>query len=86
MSGYNLIIRTADRTRKAEISVSPEQRISEIIQAAIDNWKLPTDVEYTIVNTSSGKRLDDTKTLSQAEVSAGDTLEIQPVLVAGGIG
>ena len=83
MDELKLIIRTADRTRKAEITVSADQTVSDVLQAAIDNWSLAKDVDYTIVNTQTGKTLVKSQTLRQAGVSNGDALEIQPVLVAG---
>ena len=83
MDNIKIIIRTADKTRKAEIDVSPLQRVSEVIKAAQDNWSLPSDIEYTTINTSSGTVLNAGDTLEKAGVNNGDVLEIQPHLVAG---
>jgi hypothetical protein len=83
MPELKLIIRTADQTRKAEISVAPNNKCAEILEAAINNWSLPVDTDYTIVNASTGKALTPNTTLENSGVSNGDILEIQPVLVAG---
>ena len=83
MADLSLIIRTADQTRKAEITVNQDNKCSEIIEAAINNWSLPLDTDYSIVNTTSGKSLEPNSTLTEAGVKDKDILEIQPVLVAG---
>ena len=80
---YKLSIRTADQTRRADLSLSPEQRGAEIIQSAVDHWALPADADYTLVNVTQGRALKPNETLAQAGVKAGDLLEVQPVLVAG---
>lgn len=86
MSDINLIIRTADRARKAEITVVDTQTCGDIIQAAIDNWALPKETDYTVTNVSKtpAQTLNPSTSLAKAGVVAGEILEIQPVLVAGG--
>ncbi len=83
MSEVNLIIRTADQTRKAEVQLDSGSTAADVIQASVDNWSLPTDTDYSLVNTSSGKAITPNTTLSDAGVKDGDILEVQPVLVAG---
>lgn len=80
---YKLSIRTADQTRRAELSLAPEQKGAEIIQSAVEHWALPADADYTLVNVTQGRALKPNETLGQAGVNAGDLLEVQPVLVAG---
>lgn len=86
MSEINLIIRTADRARKAEIMISDAQTCGEVIQAAVDNWALPKETDYTVTNVSKTppQTLNPSSLLSSAGVAAGEVLEIQPVLLAGG--
>jgi hypothetical protein len=81
---YKLSIRTADQTRRAELALSPHQTGAEIIQSAVDHWVLPTDADYTLVNVTQGRAVKPNETLDEAGVNAGDVLEVQPVLVAGG--
>ncbi len=83
MSEFVLLIRTADQTRKAEITISQDNTCADIIQSAVTNWKLPKDTDYTIVNVTNGKSLTPADTLVKSGVSNNDILEIQPVLVAG---
>ena len=83
MSEVNIIIRTADQTRKAEVSMAANTTGADVIQASVDNWSLPTDTDYSLVNVTSGKTIIPTSTLNSLEVKNGDILEVQPVLVAG---
>lgn len=77
-----LTVRTADQTRKAAVEIDPETTGSKVIQTAAENWSLPTNTDYALVNTTTGKMIAPGELLKDA-VNPGDTLEIQPVLVAG---
>lgn len=77
-----LTVRTADQTRKAAVEIAPEQTAAEVIQAAAENWALPTDTDYALVNTTTGKMIAPGDKLGE-NAQPGDTLEVQPVLVAG---
>ena len=52
-----LYVRTADQTRRAELDLEAQSTGADIIQAAVDNWALPADTDYTLVNTTTGKAL-----------------------------
>ena len=67
---------------RAELDLEASSTGADIIQAAVDNWALPADTDYTLVNTTTGKALAPGDDLSQG-VRPGDVLEVQPVLVAG---
>jgi hypothetical protein len=86
MSEVKIIIRTADQTRKAEVAMDRNNTGGDVIQAAVDNWSLPTDTDYSLVNTSSGKAIMPAQALNEDIVKDGHILEVQPVLVAGGDG
>lgn len=83
MEPLNVIIRTADQTKKAEVSLEPTNTGADVIQAAIDNWSLPSDTDYTLVNASGGESIVPASTLKENNIQNGAILEIQPVLVAG---
>ena len=83
MSEVTIVVRTADQARKAEVSMSRTNTGADLIQSAVGNWNLPTDTDYSLVNTSTGRSLVPSEPLSEALVSNGHILEIQPVLVAG---
>ena len=78
-----LAVRTADQTRRAELTLEMDRTGAEIIQSAVDHWALPADADYALVNVTTGKALAPHDTLAQSGVKQGDMLEIQPVLVAG---
>jgi hypothetical protein len=77
-----LYVRTADQTRRAELNLDPGSTGADIIQAAVDNWTLPADTDYTLVNTTTGRALAPGEDLAKG-ARPGDVLEVQPVLVAG---
>ncbi|WP_281020114.1 hypothetical protein [Minwuia sp. IMCC3060] len=83
MSEVNIIIRTADQTRKAEVTMAREHTGGDVIQAAVDNWSLPGDTDYALVNSTNGKSILPDQALGEGTVKEGDILEVQPVLVAG---
>ncbi len=83
MSEINVIIRTAEQTRTAEVALDANNTGADVIQASVDSWSLPTDTDYSLVSTTSGKTITPNSTLGASEIKDGDILEVQPVLVAG---
>jgi hypothetical protein len=83
MAALNVIVRTPDQTKKAEIGLQSENTGKDVIEAAIQNWALPRDTDYSLVNITQGKALQHGSTLKDAGVENGNILEVQPVLVAG---
>jgi hypothetical protein len=79
----NVIVRTADQTRKAELTVAYDTSCGELIAAAVENWSLDSTVDYSIANVSQNIALDPDETLLKSRIEEGDMLEVQPVLVAG---
>lgn len=79
----NILIRNADQTQKAEISVSRFALCREILEEAQDNWSLPKDENYKLVSVTASKELRLEKTLADEDVQEGDLLHVQPILVAG---
>jgi hypothetical protein len=84
MSEVTVVIRTADQTRKAEVTMSRDLTGADLIQAAVDKWSLPRDTDYSLVNSSGNITISPTDSLASRGVKDGDILEVQPVLVAGG--
>ena len=83
MSEVKFVVRTADQTRKAEVSLARTMVGADVIQAAVQNWAMPVDTDYTLVNIATGKAILPTQALSEGVVDDGNVLEVQPVLVAG---
>ena len=79
----SVIVRTADQTRKAELTVAYNTSCGELIAAAVENWSLDSTVDYSIANVSQNIALDPDESLLKSQVVEGDMLEVQPVLVAG---
>jgi hypothetical protein len=85
MSDVNVtvLIQTADRVRKAEVTVPRSMTVSELVEETKKNWKLTGDVSYRLQNVTKGKELAPNEKLSLDLVSDKDLLEIQPLLEAG---
>jgi hypothetical protein len=83
MSEVTFVVRTADKARKAEVTLARASTGGDVIQAAVDNWSLPVETDYMLVNATSGKTIMPNDNLTEGVVKAGDILEVQPVLVAG---
>ena len=83
MEQVKVIVRTADQTRKAEVEMERSNTGADVMQAAVDNWALPTDTDYSLVNVSTGQVLAPSQALEKGSVDDGNILEVQPVLVAG---
>jgi hypothetical protein len=80
---HKLSIRLADGTRKADVEVPADLTGQDLVQSAIKNWQLTSNNDYQLVNVTRGCVITPNDTLSSSRVSAGDVLELQPVLVAG---
>lgn len=85
MATINVIVRTADKARKAELEIDDAQTGADIIKAATDNWSLPADVEYTLANVSAtpARIIAPGSSLAAAGVTTGVMLEVQPVVLGG---
>ena len=83
MTEVKFILRTADQLRKVEVTVLRATTGTELIDEAVKNWNLPTDTDYSLVNTSTGRGILPTQNLSADTVEDGHIVELQPVLVAG---
>ncbi len=82
MKDIKLTVRTADQTRRADIALPTDSAGTAVLQTAVDNWALPSDTDYSLVNVTTGQVLNPRETLD-GKVKEGDVLEVQPVLVAG---
>jgi hypothetical protein len=78
-----VILRTADQTRKTEVSIPSGMTGNEVIEAAIENWALPKDVTYTLVNTTRNQVLNSSQPVCGQNVEPGDILSLDNTLTAG---
>ncbi len=82
MSDVKVTVRTADQTRRADVELSASSQGTALLQHAVNNWALPADSDYTLVNVTTGQVLNPREVLD-GRIKDGDILEVQPVLVAG---
>jgi uncharacterized ubiquitin-like protein YukD len=79
-------VQTVNKAQSAEVEIESDTKAADIIDTAIDNWELPKDTAYKLTNKSTGITLNNSQTLQAQGVTAGDILEIQPNIKAGGNG
>jgi hypothetical protein len=70
------MIRTADKTKKGEFTLPRSSTVTDIIEASKNNWSLPKDAEYRLVNVTKRKQLLPRDMLSEDKVSNKDELEL----------
>jgi len=83
MTQLKCYVRTADKTKKAEIGISPEVTVQEIIETCIEKWSLPDDVSYNLVSINRNMVLNPNYPLIDLGLQEGEILELQPILEAG---
>lgn len=83
MSDIAVQLRTANRDRKADISVAPDVLVEELLEEARDNWSLPPQYDYILRVERLGRQLSPDESLGSAGVLAGDVIEIQQISDAG---
>lgn len=74
----SVILQTADRTRKAQVTVPRTMTVSDIIKASRGRWRLSLGMDFQIVNLNSNKQLLPHDTLNANNVQNGDVLMLQP--------
>lgn len=79
-----IYLQTADRTRKAQLTVPRSMRVRDIVKASAHRWFLSTRIDYQVANTTTGSILLSNETLSPERVHNGDVLMIQPFPTHGG--
>lgn len=79
----SIIVRMADGTRKAAVSLPPTLTITQLLETTQQKWKLPRNTNYAVRVERTGIQLDPSTTLNSAGVQEDDVLEIYPILEAG---
>jgi len=74
----SITVETMDQTRRADVSLSPHTEVGEILRLGRQNWKLPSDTDYALVNLRTGCQLEPRSTLGQQDVRAGDRAGRRP--------
>ena len=78
-------LQTADRTRKAMLTVPRSMKVIDVIKVSGRKWSMSNRVDYQIANTSTGRFLLANETLTPEKVRNGDVLMLQPFPTHGGI-
>ena len=73
-----VLIRTADKTKKAEVTLPRSMTANDLIAASKQNWVLPEDADYQLVNITKGRLLSPKQVLTPEQDADGDELEVQP--------
>jgi hypothetical protein len=73
-----IYLQTADRTRKAQVTLPRSMRVADIIKTSRQRWFMAVHVDYQIANVTTGELLLSNETLAPEKVRNGDTLMIQP--------
>jgi len=78
-------LQTADRTRKAQITLPRAMYVSDIIKASSGRWFLSRNMDYTVCNLTRNLQLLAGDSLSEDKVRNGDTLMLQPLALHGAL-
>ncbi len=71
-------LQTADRTRKAQVTLPRTMTASDIVKASRGRWRLSLGMDFQLVNLNTNRQLLPHETLSINNVSNGDVLMLQP--------
>jgi hypothetical protein len=71
-------LQTADRTRKAQVTVPRTMRIRDVVKTSAQRWFMSTRIDYQVANTTRGIVLLANEVLAPDRVHNGDVLMIQP--------
>ncbi|MEB3187512.1 MAG: hypothetical protein VKP72_08745 [bacterium] len=79
----SIIVRSADQTRKAAVTLPPDLTVQQFLRAVQQRWNLPVDSDYAVRLDRTGEQLDPQAFLTGAGVRENDILDIYPILEAG---
>ena len=82
-----ITVRTADRVQSGTLDIDDSQAASttvgDLLGELRSQWSLESSDDYFVRNDRAGKQLDQAKTLPDAGVKEGDTIEVVPIIQAG---
>ncbi|MDZ7958988.1 MAG: hypothetical protein RMY34_14090 [Aulosira sp. DedQUE10] len=79
----SVIVRMADGTRKAAVSLPGTLSIAQLLQTTQQRWNLPSNANYAVRIERTGQQLDPAANLASVGVEQNDVLEVYPILEAG---
>lgn len=83
MGEVNVILTTADRSRKAQVALPGETSVGELVALCKQKWSLPAAEDFAIRDTARNVQLNSKDSLLKAGVAQGTELQIFPLLEAG---
>jgi hypothetical protein len=78
-----IIVTTADKSRKAEVTLPSTMTVGELVATCKKNWSLPAGEDFAIRDASRNVQLGHKETLGGTGIVDGATLEVYPLLEAG---
>jgi hypothetical protein len=79
----SVLVQMADKTRKAEVTLSRSTTTKDLVEETKKNWSLSPNQDYTVTNLTKGRRLLSKDQFTEENVSDKDVLQIEPIIVAG---
>ena len=79
----SLVIRTADESRKAVVTLPALLTIEQLLQTTQQKWNLPSATNYAMRLERTGQQLDPATTLQSVGVQENDVLQLFPLLEGG---
>ena len=74
---------TADKAKKAQVSLPSDTTVAGLIESCKKNWALPATEDFAIRDPQNNVQLSTKDTLASAGISNGTQLEVYPLLEAG---
>jgi len=78
-----VLVSTADKTKRAEVTLPLAMSVSDLVATCKKNWSLPVSEDFAIRDTSRNVQLHSRDTLANAGLQDGTELEVYPLLEAG---
>jgi hypothetical protein len=79
------MLSTADKTRKAQVSLPDTMTVGELVALCKNKWTLPASEDFAVRDAKRNVQLDSRQSLSKAGVTSGTELEVYPLLEAGSL-
>lgn len=80
-----IVLMTADRTRRASITLPRSMYVSDVIKASTKRWFFSNVKDYQICNLNTNRVLLSSDSLHPHNVNNGDVLMLQPFAAHGAI-
>ena len=74
---------TADKAKKAQVSLPRDTTVAALIESCKKNWALPSTEDFAIRDPQKNVQLSTKETLASSGIAEGAQLEVYPLLEAG---